>query len=554
MSWYRQYRPTTVAGLHLGSVRQNLQSLMESGSFPHALLFTGPKGTGKTSAARIVAAILNEPLNEAAVETLFFQAPAAAIKAKKTLNPQLQEPVPASEIVQRIYRGSSFVVTELDAASHRGIDDIRQLKERAYLPPQEGKVSVFILDEVHMLTTEAFNALLKILEEPPAHLVFILATTELHKVPATILSRCMTVQFSKATEVELTQALGQILEKERIEYDQAALKQISRVADGSFRDGVKLLESVAAGQSKLTLDRVQNLLHSAPEQKIWELLDAVVKKDEQQVVALFQELRITGSDQSYFHQQLLELLHDDLIQAVTTQETPHFSKKISHFLLTQFMSLLVSAVALPFLALELKALELVFKAKDREGGSSVTAVSPSSKAKPASPPESRKSASKESTAEIFSSLTETVVIQNVVSVNLQIPDEIHHPVPVTTSRMVETGELLNGAVLLLRWEEFIQRVRQRNSSIGAFLQSAKPSVNQNGEAKIEVYYQFHRDQLRQPKFLTILEECCVEVLGGRVLFEFSLAPQSEAGAKLSTISGDVNEDDHLIKLAKEVFL
>jgi len=527
---------------------------MESGSFPHALLFTGPKGTGKTSAARIVAAILNEPLNEAAVETLFFQAPAAAIKAKKTLNPQLQEPVPASEIVQRIYRGSSFVVTELDAASHRGIDDIRQLKERAYLPPQEGKVSVFILDEVHMLTTEAFNALLKILEEPPAHLVFILATTELHKVPATILSRCMTVQFGKATEVELTQALAQILEKERIEYDQAALKQISRVADGSFRDGVKLLESVAAGQSKLTLDRVQNLLHSAPEQKIWELLDAVVKKDEQQVVALFQELRITGSDQSYFHQQLLELLHDDLIQAVTTQETPHFSKKISHFLLTQFMSLLVSVVALPFLALELKALELVFKAKDREGGSSVTAVSPSSKAKPASPPESRKSASKESTAEIFSSLTETVVIQNVVSVNLQIPDEIHHPVPVTTSRMVETGELLNGAVLLLRWEEFIQRVRQRNSSIGAFLQSAKPSVNQNGEAKIEVYYQFHRDQLRQPKFLTILEECCVEVLGGRVLFEFSLAPQSEAGAKLSTISGDVNEDDHLIKLAKEVFL
>jgi DNA polymerase-3 subunit gamma/tau len=255
MSWYRTYRPTTISGLHLTSVREALQEMMKTGHFPHALLFTGPKGTGKTSSARIISALLNDPQNADQVEAMFFKASSSSTDTadkKKKKNFALVEPNPDDPIVQRIYRGASYVVQEMDAASHRGIDDVRELRERVYLPPQEGKVNVYILDEVHMLTTEAFNALLKILEEPPSHVVFILATTEIQKVPDTIVSRCTLVQFTKATSEELCSALRGILKQEGITFDEAAIMTIAQAADGSFRDAVKLLENCVQGKTNFS--------------------------------------------------------------------------------------------------------------------------------------------------------------------------------------------------------------------------------------------------------------------------------------------------------------
>jgi DNA polymerase-3 subunit gamma/tau len=233
MSWYRQYRPSTIAGLHAVAVKEQLEKLRQAKNFPHALLLTGPRGAGKTSTARILAAMLNEPTNE--------------------LGKPLKDANPKDELVQRIAQGTSLVVHELDAASHRGIDDVRALKEQAYIPPQEGKVSVFILDEVHMLTTEAFNALLKLLEEPPQNVVFILATTEEQKVPATIVSRCTVVRFRKATPAEIGTALSDIVKDQKLDIDQEALQAIATAADGSFRDAVKTLETVSAGTKHITL-------------------------------------------------------------------------------------------------------------------------------------------------------------------------------------------------------------------------------------------------------------------------------------------------------------
>ncbi|MCB9802263.1 MAG: AAA family ATPase, partial [Pseudomonadales bacterium] len=157
MNWNRTYRPQTIKELHLERVRAELEQILQSGSMPQVLLFAGPKGTGKTSAARILGAVVNTPNNKASVNASFF--------GQGTHTPFLDET--ESDLAHAIFTGNSFVVRELDAASNRGIDEIRQLKETAHLPPSHGMVSVFILDEAHMLTTEAFNALLKLLEEPP---------------------------------------------------------------------------------------------------------------------------------------------------------------------------------------------------------------------------------------------------------------------------------------------------------------------------------------------------------------------------------------------------
>ncbi|MBU0576226.1 AAA family ATPase, partial [Patescibacteria group bacterium] len=213
MSWQRIYRPKTIQGLHLTNVRETLQQLMDKGQIPQVLLFAGPKGTGKTSLARIIGAMLNDPANEKVVDYQFFN-------GSKPKNNKYVEPDFELNFNDRIYRGKSFIVQEMDAASNRGIDDIRELKERVALPPQDGKMTVYILDEAHMLTSAAFNALLKLLEEPPVHAVFILATTEFHKIPETIKSRCSVIHFRKADHEELKQALRGVLEAEKISFQE----------------------------------------------------------------------------------------------------------------------------------------------------------------------------------------------------------------------------------------------------------------------------------------------------------------------------------------------
>jgi len=241
MSWNRKYRPTKIEDLHLDSVRIQLQRMMDAGKIPQSLLFAGPKGTGKTSSSRIIGAIVNDPKNGNQVDLAYFgkSSKKNATKIKDDAQ-KLVEPDNDNDFARKIFEGTSFVVQEMDAASNRGIDDIRQLRSKAFLPPQAGKMSVFILDEAHMLTTEAFNALLKLLEEPPEHTIFILATTEeppehtifilatteIHKIPPTIVSRCQTVEFHKATKNELINTLKKILINEKIAFEDDALEMI----------------------------------------------------------------------------------------------------------------------------------------------------------------------------------------------------------------------------------------------------------------------------------------------------------------------------------------
>ncbi|MBP7740990.1 DNA polymerase III subunit gamma/tau, partial [Candidatus Woesebacteria bacterium] len=310
MNWNKKYRPTKVQDLHLDSVRTQLLRMMDAGKIPQALLFAGPKGTGKTSSSRIIGAMVNDPANYDQVDLAYF----GKADSKKTKT-KLLEPDEENDFAKKIFEGSSFVVQEMDAASNRGIDDVRQLKSKAFLQPQTGKMSVFILDEVHMLTTEAFNALLKLLEEPPQHVIFILATTELHKIPATIISRCQTLEFRKASNSELSNTLKKILINEKIKFDDEALNLIIKRADGSFRDAIKLLE-MTAQTGKVTLAEVGVYSESSIEQEVINLIDSLIDKNEVKVVEIFENLRSLNIEPKFFHKSLLETLHTSLLQSL----------------------------------------------------------------------------------------------------------------------------------------------------------------------------------------------------------------------------------------------
>jgi DNA polymerase-3 subunit gamma/tau len=259
MTFYLKYRPQIVADLNLPEVRELLSKIEKLGQIPHAFLFAGPKGTGKTSAARIIAKIVNcehprengEPCN----------------KCAQCLS---------------ITGGNNIDVIEMDAASHRGIDDIRLIKEAVNLAPARAKKKVYIIDEAHMLTTEASNALLKTLEEPPEHCVFILATTNPEKLIGTIRSRTMNITFRKANEVEMTESLKRIVKAEKLKISDADLASLVKSAGGSFRDGAKLLEQFAI-EGKLTtqntefnLDEFVNLLITKKTKACLEKIDKYI--------------------------------------------------------------------------------------------------------------------------------------------------------------------------------------------------------------------------------------------------------------------------------------
>ena len=220
MVFYRKYRPQTIQDLDSENVREILISVLSKDP-AHAFLFTGPKGLGKTSTARIVAKVVN-----------------CTAKRKDI------EPCNKCEQCISITNGSNVDVLEIDAASNRGIDEIRDLKEKIRLSPMEADLKVYIIDEVHMLTTEAFNALLKTLEEPPDHAMFILCTTQAQKVPATIISRSQRFDFKRVSEKDIVGLLNSVKKDLQAQIAPEALSLIARAAEGSFRDSLSIFDQI----------------------------------------------------------------------------------------------------------------------------------------------------------------------------------------------------------------------------------------------------------------------------------------------------------------------
>ena len=289
---YRKWRPKTfdeVVGQE--HITETLKNQIVTGRLSHAYLFIGTRGTGKTTCAKILAKALN------------------------CQHPENGNPCGKCPACLGIEDGSIMDVVEIDAASNNGVDNVRQLRDEAMFSPVSVKKRVYIIDEVHMLSTAAFNALLKILEEPPAHLAFILATTELNKVPATILSRCQRHSFKRLEPGLIAKHLEHVAEAEGLELEHSAAELIAGLAEGGMRDALSLLDQ-CSGQQHIDLDAVYSAMGLTGNRRTAQLLDYTIKKDTDSALELFSELWLDGKDPATMLNELNALQRDCLMLSV----------------------------------------------------------------------------------------------------------------------------------------------------------------------------------------------------------------------------------------------
>ncbi len=295
---YRKYRPQTfddVVGQ--SAVTQTLKVQIANGKLSHAYLFTGSRGTGKTSSAKILA------------------------KAVNCENPHDGNPCNCCASCRAIDSGSCMDVLEIDAASNNGVDNVRDLRDDAVYTPSQVRMRVYIIDEVHMLSISAFNALLKIIEEPPEHLLFILATTELHKVPATILSRCQRFSFRRISQEDIAARLQYVAYQENIDMDESAARILARLADGGMRDGLSLLDQCASATAgELNAERVYTCLGIAGIQQCGTLMRAIADKDTRAALGLLNHLYAEGKDMGALLDELACLTRDFMVIKTAANE------------------------------------------------------------------------------------------------------------------------------------------------------------------------------------------------------------------------------------------
>jgi len=524
-----KYRPSKFSQLDQEKVRQFFERMLKSNQVSQAYLFTGPKGTGKTSAARILAAMLNCENNQ-------------------NRKGEWNEPCGDCERCVAVRKGRSGAVVEIDAASNRGIDDIRILRERIGLMPTDGDYSVYIVDEVHMLTKEAFNALLKTLEEPPEHVVFCLCTTEVEKLPATVVSRCVRVNYSLASQEELVRSLKRVVKGEKIKADEEALRLIANYSEGSFRDATKLLGQLVS-EEKITTELVYEALGTKPDQSE-KLLEAILAGEITQALGVLEQMEEAGMEMSLLAKSLM------MLSSQRVKQDLHKGGQIDKKVLT-WIEVLGKAFArfeqvpIPALPLEMAIVEFGLSRgkisyKETKMEKEVNKVVGVGEEKVREKTKAEKVVKEETTnqVKVVKDISKKKVSKEAIKLEPQ------------DNEVVSQKEVLLEDVMR-HWSGVLTRVEEANHGLLALLKRATVSECKGNVLWMRVGYKFHKEQLEQERYLVVLEKVIEEVLGERLKLKVELGEKPNVtgyDANLENVSGTIpKEDQVLIETVEEVF-
>jgi len=442
---YRSKRLDEVVGQK--HITNTLSNAIQTGVISHAYLFTGPRGVGKTSVARILAHEIND--------------------------------------LDYSDSGEHLDIIEIDAASNRRIEEIRELRDKIHVAPTSAKYKVYIIDEVHMLTTEAFNALLKTLEEPPAHVVFILATTETHKLPATIVSRTQRYAFKPINQKDIEQHLRQIANKENIAIEDDALMLIAEHGEGSFRDSISLLNQFLGIDKTVDESDVLDLLGLAPSGAIQELYQGIQNRDLQKVNSLLIDLR----DQGVLATTVAKQLSNKYRSMIISQKHDTSSA----------IRLLEALVSIPSSPDPSASLELVlFK---------FILESPDSNTKISVPPKTNNETKKVMKKEIGKDVKNTQVTPNHEKATIELPAPDQKPNTTENPQPASNDESQNE--ISDDWASIISIAKAKHSTIYSVLRMATPEFD-NDIMKLSFNFKFHQRQLNEPKQKKLIQEILEE--------------------------------------------
>ncbi len=471
--YHLKYRPQLFSELDLDYLATKLKKILAAKETPQSFLLSGPKGAGKTSVARIIARAIN------------------------CLDLKDGEPCGKCGNCTMVLKNADLDVIEIDAASNRGIDDIRNLKESTYLMPSKLKKKVFIVDEVHMLTKEAFNALLKVIEEPPEHVVFILCTTDEKKIPDTILSRLVKIEFRKGTKKELIMSMERIIKGEKLEIEKEALEVLASKSDGSFRNLQKTLNEVVMeyGKKVSRENVIEYLIGKFGDYSGEEVESDLNNRNLNEILNKLEVLSTKGVDfvnlretwLNYFHKKLLEKPEVDLVKWVN---------------LLIGASKIEKEISIEQLPLELAVIDFL---KDKE-------------------------------------IKTPIVVETK-----------------ETTVIVEKDEIIVGDVSMEaieeKWALILAEIKPLNHSVEAFLRATKPKKMKGKALVLEVFYPFHKDKLEESKNREVMENCLSKIMGKQLCVEYVLAKDRHKPLEIKndTPVETVVEKADIYDIAKDIF-
>jgi len=531
---YRRWRSQTFDQL-IGQahVVKTLRNALRDDRVAHAYLFCGPRGTGKTSAARILA------------------------KAVNCLGETDEKPCNRCHLCTSINEGRLLDLIEIDGASNRGIDEIRDLREKVNFAPAEGRFKVYVIDEVHMLTREAFNALLKTLEEPPAHVIFVLCTTEPHRIPATVLSRCQRLDFRRVSIKDLTKKLTLICEGEGISIAPEAMELIARQATGSFRDAESLLDQLISygEENQITLEQVQTMLGTATRETVSSLVDHLIEGDSKAGLRLINDAIFEGAAPRQFNAEILAHLHSLLLLKtsgsselinVTSDELTVMQRQVERFDLGKLVRTIrlfngvasgLRSAPQPQMPIELAFIEATMPAQEAAGGAAPAASRSTSRRdrSRARPNEKRATAPSSSGLPPIAKHSGTATTDPVERPSSKVPppgnaasrnppkpriaqpeptpaDPSPTPTPGPPGRRPSSGDISDDW-LRENWSRLLSEVRPYNRMAEALLRSCRPARVEGTTIVIAVRHPFHKDKIDDPRNKQVIEKVLTELTG-----------------------------------------